>query len=104
MEDPWAVPPKGVWLLTQQTETEPRDVVIGFEQGQPVSVDGEELGMLEIIEKLNTIVGSYGWGRIDMVENRLVGMKSRAVYETPGGTILRVAHQGIEQLADFGAH
>src|SRR4051794_1122658 len=61
MEDPWAVPPPGVWLLTKQTETEPRDLVIGFEQGMPTSVDGEALGMLEVIDRLNTVVGSYGW-------------------------------------------
>ncbi len=98
MEDPWAVPPKGVWLLTQQTETEPRDVVIGFEQGQPVSVDGERLEMLDIIERLNTIVGSYGWGRIDMVENRRVGIKSRETYECPAALALIMAHKDLESI------
>ena len=98
MEDPWAVPPRGVWLLTQQTETEPRDIVIGFEQGMPVSVDGETLGMLEIIEKLNTIVGSYGWGRIDMVENRRVGIKSRETYECPAALALILAHKDLESI------
>ena len=98
MEDPWAVPPKGVWLLTQQTETEPRDVVIGFDQGMPVSVDGEQLGMLEIIEKLNTVVGSYGWGRIDMVENRRVGIKSRETYECPAALALIMAHKDLESI------
>ncbi|WP_426572812.1 argininosuccinate synthase [Aquihabitans sp. McL0605] len=98
MEDPWAVPPKGVWLLTQQTETEPRDLVIGFEQGMPVSVDGEALGMLEIIEKLNTIVGAYGWGRIDMVENRRVGIKSRETYECPAALALILAHKDLESI------
>ena len=98
MEDPWAVPPKGVWLLTEQTETEPRDIVIGFEQGMPVSVDGETLGMLEIIEKLNTIVGSYGWGRIDMVENRRVGIKSRETYECPAALALILAHKDLESI------
>ena len=98
MEDPWAVPPQGVWLLTKPTETEPRDVVIGFEQGLPVSVDGEQLGMLEVIEKLNTIVGSYGWGRIDMVENRRVGIKSRETYECPAALALILAHKDLESI------
>ena len=98
MEDPWAVPPKGVWLLTEQTVTEPRDIVIGFEQGMPVSIDGETLGMLEIIEQLNTIVGSYGWGRIDMVENRRVGIKSRETYECPAALALILAHKDLESI------
>jgi argininosuccinate synthase len=98
MEDPWAVPPPGVWLLTQPTETEPRDVVIGFEQGLPVSIDGEQLGMLEVIEKLNAIVGAYGWGRIDMVENRRVGIKSRETYECPAALALILAHKDLESI------
>ena len=98
MEDPWAVPPAGVWLLTKPTETEPRDIVIGFEQGQPVSVDGEQLGMLEVIEKLNAVVGAYGWGRIDMVENRRVGIKSRETYECPAALALILAHKDLESI------
>ena len=98
MEDPWAVPPPGVWLLTKPTETEPRDVVIGFEQGQPVSVDGERLEMLDIIDRLNGIVGSYGWGRIDMVENRRVGIKSRETYECPAALALILAHKDLESI------
>ncbi|MGN6693020.1 MAG: argininosuccinate synthase [Aquihabitans sp.] len=98
MEDPWAVPPQGVWLLTKQKETEPRDVVIGFEQGMPVSIDGEQLGMLEVIEKLNDIVGAYGWGRIDMVENRRVGIKSRETYECPAALALILAHKDLESI------
>jgi argininosuccinate synthase len=98
MEDPWAVPPQGVWLLTKPTESEPRDVVIGFEQGVPTSIDGEKLGMLAIIEKLNTIVGSYGWGRIDMVENRRVGIKSRETYECPAALALILAHKDLESI------
>jgi len=98
MEDPWAVPPQGVWLLTKPTETEPRDVVIGFEQGMPVSIDGEQLGMLDVIEKLNTIVGAYGWGRIDMVENRRVGIKSRETYECPAALALILAHKDLESI------
>jgi argininosuccinate synthase len=98
MEDPWAVPPQGVWLLTKPVETEPRDVVIGFDQGMPVSIDGEQLGMLEVIEKLNEIVGAYGWGRIDMVENRRVGIKSRETYECPAALALILAHKDLESI------
>ncbi len=98
MEDPWAVPPQGVWLLTKQTETEPRDVVIGFEQGRPVSIDGEQLDMLTLIDRLNTVVGSYGWGRIDMVENRRVGIKSRETYECPASLALILAHKDLESI------
>src|SRR5690349_1947836 len=98
MEDPWAVPPQGVWLLTKPTETEPRDIVIGFEQGVPMSIDGEKLGMLQVIEKLNDIVGAYGWGRIDMVENRRVGIKSRETYECPAALALILAHKDLESI------
>ena len=98
MEDPWAVPPRGVWLLTQQTATEPRDVVIGFERGVPVSIDGDKLGMAEIIARLNDVVGSYGWGRIDMVENRRVGIKSRETYECPAALALIMAHRDLESI------
>ncbi len=98
MEDPWAVPPQGVWLLTKPTETEPRDIVIGFEQGKPTSIDGERLGMLQVIEKLNALVGAYGWGRIDMVENRRVGIKSRETYECPAALALIMAHKDLESI------
>lgn len=98
MEDPWRVPPQGVWLLTRATETEPRDVVIGFREGRAVSVDGEELSMLDIIDRLNTVVGSYGWGRIDMVENRRVGIKSRETYECPASLALILAHKDLESI------
>ena len=98
MEDPWAVPPQGVWLLTKPTATEARDLVIGFEQGRPVSIDGEALDMLTVIERLNTIVGSYGWGRIDMVENRRVGIKSRETYECPASLALIKAHKDLESI------
>jgi argininosuccinate synthase len=98
MEDPWAVPPQGVWLLTKPTETEPRDIVIGFEKGQPVSIDGVQMGMLQVIETLNTVVGSYGWGRIDMVENRRVGIKSRETYECPAALALIMAHKDLESI------
>src|SRR5678815_3872225 len=98
MEDPWAVPPPGVWSLTKQTETEPRDLVISFEQGVPVAVDGEALGLVELIEKVGTAVGAYGWGRIDMVENRRVGIKSRETYECPAALALILAHKDLESI------
>ena len=98
MEDPWAVPPPGVWLLTKQTATEPRDVVIGFEQGAPVSIDGRPLDMAAVIAELNAVVGAYGWGRIDMVENRRVGIKSRETYECPAALALIMAHKDLESV------
>jgi argininosuccinate synthase len=98
MEDPWAVPPQGVWSMTKQTATEPRDLVISFEQGTPVSVDGEALGLVELITRLNEVVGSYGWGRIDMVENRRVGIKSRETYECPASLALIMAHADLESI------
>src|SRR3954447_25856426 len=69
MEDPWRVPPPGVWSLTKPTATEPRDLVIGFDEGVPVSVDGDDVGLVTLISKVGEVVGSYGWGRLDMVEN-----------------------------------
>jgi argininosuccinate synthase len=98
MEDPWRVPPQGVWSLTRQTATEPRDLVVSFEAGVPVAVDGERLGLVELIERVGTTVGAYGWGRLDMVENRRVGIKSRETYECPSGLALIAAHQDLESI------
>ncbi len=98
MEDPWRVPPQGVWLLTKPTATEPIDVVVGFEAGKPVSIDGERLAMLDIIDRLNSTVGAFGWGRIDMVENRRVGIKSRETYECPASLALIKAHKDLESI------
>jgi argininosuccinate synthase len=98
MEDPWRVPPPGVWSLTRPTATEPRDLAIGFEQGVPVSVDGEALGLVELIARVGEVVGSYGWGRIDMVENRRVGIKSRETYECPASLALILAHADLESI------
>ncbi len=98
MEDPWAMPPPGVWLLTKPTATEPVDVVVGFEAGVPVSLDGAALSVFEVIQRLNTLVGSYGWGRIDMVENRRVGIKSRETYECPASLALIMAHRDLEGI------
>ena len=98
MEDPWNVPPQGVWLLTTPTATDPVDVVVGFDAGVPVSIDGEKLSVLEVVQALNTLVGSYGWGRIDMVENRRVGIKSRETYECPASLALILAHRDLEGI------
>ncbi|CAN5711326.1 argininosuccinate synthase [soil metagenome] len=98
MEDPWAVPPDGVWSLTVPTATTPRDLVVGFEAGVPVSVDGDPLGLVELIDHVGSVVGSYGWGRIDMVENRRVGIKSRETYECPASLALILAHADLESI------
>ena len=98
MEDPWNTPPPGVWLLTQPTASDPVDVIIGFEAGVPVSVDGESLTVLGVVQKLNDLVGSYGWGRLDMVENRRVGIKSRETYECPASLALILAHRDLEGI------
>jgi argininosuccinate synthase len=102
LENPWNEPEEAMYTLSsspEQAPDEPEYVVVGFEQGVPVSVDGQRLGPVDLLLKLNDIGARHGVGRIDLVENRLVGMKSHGVYETPGGTILRAAHQGLEQLA-----
>ncbi|CAN5702838.1 argininosuccinate synthase [soil metagenome] len=98
MEDPWAVPPTGVWATTVPTESEPRDLVVGFEAGVPVTVDDEQLGLVELIDRVGSVVGSYGWGRIDMVENRRVGIKSRETYECPAALALILAHADLESI------
>jgi argininosuccinate synthase len=98
MEDPWAVPPPGVWQLTRATAAEPTDVVIAFHQGVPVSLDGVALGAADLIDQLGQVVGSYGWGRIDMVENRRVGIKSRETYECPASLAIMLAHADLESI------
>ena len=98
MEDPWARPPVGVWALTKETAAEPVDVVVGFEKGVPVSLDGEVLSPASLITRLNGIVGAFGWGRIDMVENRRVGIKSRETYESPAALALMMAHADLEGI------
>jgi argininosuccinate synthase len=101
LEDPWAEPPPKMFLLTQSPESAPDvpiDVTVDFEAGNPVAVDGDRLGPAALLERLNRLGGEHGIGRVDLVENRYVGMKSRGVYETPGGTILHVAHRAIESL------
>ncbi|MHB8439335.1 MAG: argininosuccinate synthase [Acidimicrobiales bacterium] len=98
MEDPWAAPPGDVWTLTRPTASAAREVVIGFESGVPVSVDGRSMDVASLVGELNTIVGSYGFGRIDMVENRRVGIKSRETYECPAALALIAAHADLEGI------
>jgi argininosuccinate synthase len=101
LEDPAQGPPKDVFMLSTDPEdapNEPEEVRIGFDAGTPVSVNGEPLDPVAIVTTLNAIGARHGIGRIDLVEDRLVGMKSRGVYETPGGTLLYAAHSELEQL------
>jgi len=101
LEDPWAEPEEKMYILTVspgKAPDTPQYVEIEFVSGTPVAVDGQSLGPVELIQKLNSIGGAHGVGRIDLVENRLVGMKSRGVYETPGGTLLLAAHRELESL------
>ncbi|HEY1432811.1 MAG TPA: argininosuccinate synthase [Stellaceae bacterium] len=107
LEDPWVEPEEFVYSRTVAPEAAPdapQYVEIAFEHGDPVAVDGEMLSPAVLLTRLNEIGGRHGIGRLDLVENRFVGMKSRGVYETPGGTILQMAHRGIESLTlDRGA-
>jgi argininosuccinate synthase len=101
LEDPWNEPDEEMFKLTVSPEKAPdvpSYIEIDFEQGTPVAIDGERLGPVALMNKLNTVGGANGIGRLDMVENRFVGMKSRGVYETPGGTILRAAHRDLETI------
>ncbi len=101
LEDPWQEPPADMFKLTVNPEdapSEPEYVEIGFEAGTPVSVNGDKLGPADLLTRLNAIASKHGVGRVDLVENRFVGMKSRGVYETPGGTLLYAAHRAVESL------
>jgi len=101
LEDPNAAPPADLLMLTKNvtdTPDTPETVVIGFEKGTPVSVNGQRLDGVDLIAALNTIGGKHGVGVVDLVEDRMVGMKSRGVYETPGGSLLYAAHSELEQL------
>ena len=101
LEDPWVEPDEAMFLRTVAPEAAPdtpRTVEIEFERGDPVAVDGEGLSPAALLERLNVLGGAHGIGRLDLVENRYVGMKSRGVYETPGGTILNTAHRAIESI------
>ena len=101
LEDPWAPPPPGMFRMTTDPElapNEPEEVTIAFESGSPVAVNGTPLDPLPLLVALNEIGGRHGIGRVDIVENRFIGMKSRGVYETPGGTVLHHAHKAVESL------
>jgi argininosuccinate synthase len=98
IEDPWAAPPEDVFTLTVQNTNERREVVIGFEAGVPTSVDGKTMGLVELIGVVQQISGSSGFGRVDLVENRRVGIKSREIYECPAALALIAAHQDLESL------
>ncbi len=101
LEDPWMAPPDKMFLLTNAPEAAPDvpiEVLLEFESGNPVAVDGRRLGPVALLERLNRIGGEHGIGRVDLVENRFVGMKSRGVYETPGGTILMIARRALESI------
>ncbi len=101
LEDPWTEPHKEMFLLSKSPEEAPNKptyVEIGFDKGTPVSVDGKKLPPFKLLSLLNEIGGENGVGRVDMVENRFVGMKSRGVYETPGGTVLHAAHRALESI------
>jgi argininosuccinate synthase len=101
LEDPWNEPAENMFMLSSAPEAapdEPEYVVVAFEAGVPVAIDGTRMELVPLLERLNQIGGRHGVGRVDMVENRLVGMKSRGVYETPGGTILYTAHRELESV------
>ena len=101
LEDPWVAPPEDIFTLTvspRHSPDTPEVIEITFQSGNPVAVNGNTLGPADLLTKLNRLGGRHGIGRVDIVENRFVGMKSRGVYETPGGTILRAAHMAIESI------
>ena len=101
LEDPWAEPPEDIFILTVSPEAAPDKatyVEIEFECGNPVAVNGKKMSPARLMDHLNQIAGANGIGRVDMVENRFVGMKSRGVYETPGGTVLWAAHRAVESI------
>ncbi len=101
LEDPWAEPPKEMFLMTQdptEAPNQPETVELEFADGAPTALNGEKLSPAKLLAALNDVAGKHGVGRVDLVENRFVGMKSRGVYETPGVTVLHVAHRGVESL------
>ena len=101
LEDPWNEPEEEMFLLSQSPEAAPdvpAELVIGFEGGNPVALDGEKSSPAQLLARLNQLAGVHGIGRVDMVENRFVGLKSRGVYETPGGTVLHAAHRAMESI------
>lgn len=101
LEDPWAEPPRDMFLLTRNPEdapSEPEYLELGFDKGNPVSINGQSFAPVALLGRLNEIAGRHGVGRVDIVESRFVGMKSRGVYETPGGTVIHRAHRAMESI------
>lgn len=101
LEDPWQAPPEDTHIMTRPPEKAPDmavEIAIGFEQGVPVSLDGKALSGLQIIDRLNEVAGAHAVGRIDIIENRVVGIKSREVYEAPAATVLLAAHKALEEM------
>ncbi len=101
LEDPWATPPEDIFVLTKAVENAPNTptvLTLSFERGVPVAINGEAMSPVALLTKLNEVAGEHGIGRVDVVENRFVGMKSRGVYETPGVTVLHQAHRALETL------
>ena len=101
LEDPWTEPPEDMFTMTVSPEKAPakaKYIEIGYMNGDPVSIDNKKLSPAKLLKKLNIIAGKHGIGRLDIVENRFVGMKSRGVYETPGGTVLHTAHRAMESI------
>ena len=101
LEDPWEEAPDEIFQMSVSPEkapAKPAYVEIGYEQGNPVAIDGKRRSPAALLAELNELGGAHGIGRVDVVENRYVGMKSRGVYETPGGTILHAAHRAVESL------
>jgi argininosuccinate synthase len=101
LEDPWAEPPDGIFIMTRSAEKAPDKaeyLEVDFDSGVPVAVNGEPLSPAALLDRLNRIGGEHGVGRVDLLENRFVGMKSRGVYETPGVTILHAAHRAVESI------
>jgi argininosuccinate synthase len=101
LEDPWTAPPNDAYVMSvpaEQAPDEPEDVELGFEAGVPVSLNGEKLPPVELVLKLNEIAGKHAVGRTDLVEDRLVGIKSREVYESPAGTVIHNAHRALEAV------
>ena len=101
LEDPWTEPDPEMFIMTadpQNAPDEPEIIQIDYEKGDPVAVDGSRMSPAGLLQHLNKIGGKHGIGRVDLVENRFIGMKSRGVYETPGGTIMRIAHRAVESI------
>lgn len=101
LEDPWAAPPDDMYTMTVsplRAPDAPQVITVGFEKGDPVTVNGERLSPGAMLAELNRLAGAHAIGRVDIVENRFVGIKSRGVYETPGGTLLRAAHMAVESI------